>query len=59
VVLVQKLGLPVSKTYNMNATVGARLFAPFEFVQDSRKSIITAVTAQPLLTKDTTKKGRR
>jgi hypothetical protein len=59
VVLVQKLGLPVSKTYNMNATVGRDYLAPFEFVRHSRKSIITAVMAQPLLTRDTTKKGRR
>jgi hypothetical protein len=56
---VQTIGPPVSKTYNMNATVGRDHFAPLQFVQHSRKPIVSAVMAWPLLTSDTTKKGRR
>jgi hypothetical protein len=59
VVLVQNLGSPVSKTYNMNATVGRDHFALFQFIQQFKKSIMHCVMAQALLTSDATKKGRR
>jgi hypothetical protein len=34
-------------------------FAPFQFIQQFKKSIMQSVMAQALLTSDATKKGRR
>jgi len=59
VVLVQKVGWPVLKTYNRNATEGRDYFAPFQFIQQLRKAIFSTLMAQPLLNPVTTKEGRR